>query len=228
MNPSIEERVLARTDEVLALDKPAGLPSTGRSLDDPDCVQFHVHRYLGKMAWALHQLDQHTSGVLLFALKKSAVAAWQDRWPRVEKRYLAMVHGAVDGDRVIDVPIAPIDGPGPRRVRVSDGSDGSDGKAASTELRVLSVAGPYSLVECLLQTGRTHQIRVHLEAIGHPLMGETVYTDIPCGHHPRPALHAHSVSTDQPPPLAEILAPLPADIRLLMERLGLSLPGEPS
>ena len=209
--------ILLQTEELLAINKPVGLPSTGRTLDDPESAQFVAQELVGAPLWALHQLDRDTSGVLLFARRKSAVAEWQARWPRLKKRYLAAVHGAFTGPRHVRLPIAPLKGPGPRRVSIAVDDDGL-AKSAHTEVHLLDNAGPYSLVECTLHTGRTHQIRVHLEAIGHPLIGEGVYTDIPCGFHPSPALHALS--------LDEITAPVPAELQALLKKMGLTLPTE--
>lgn len=213
--------ILIDTEELVAVNKPVGLPSTGRTTADPDSAQFKAQELLGAPLWALHQLDRDTSGVLLFVRRKSAVAEWQTRWKSLRKRYIAAVHGAFPEPRHIRLPIAPTKSSGLRRVEAD-----SAGKSAYTEVRPLDVAGPYSLVECTLHTGRTHQIRVHLEAIGHPLIGEGVYTDIPCGFHPGPALHALSVISFLPPPLDEVVAPLPQSFQALIEKMGLTLPEE--
>ena len=173
------------------------------------------------MVWALHQLDKNTSGVVLFARKKSAVERWQRRWAdgQLQKFYIALVHGSLPTPTVhVDAPIKRLSRRGYTQVVIDDA-----GKAATTELKQLSSCGPYSLVLARLLTGRTHQIRAHLQHVGCPLIGEKLYNSIPCAHHDRQALHAIALTTDQPPPLARIEAPFPDDLRTVASKLGIDL-----
>ena len=212
-----ELHILVDEDGVVAIDKPAGLESTGKDLDDPRAVQFRLARQLGKKVWAVHQLDKDTSGVLVFVRKKSLVAEWQRLLgaPRTRKRYFAIAHGRFEGERRrIEAPLA-YDAKA-RRWVVRAG-----GKVASTEVVLLAAADGASALEVILHTGRTHQARVHLAHLGHPLLGEARYRDPPCDAHPRHALHARRIE------LADgraITAPIPDDLAALAEQLGLRLP----
>lgn len=214
--------ILAVLDGLVVVDKPPGLPSTGRDLDDPDCAQHQVMLALGrrKPVWAVHQLDKDTSGLNLFVTRKRLVAEWSARLAsgrgREVKRYLAVCHGELSGERVVDAPIG--------RRRTPDGRTfpalREDGKAARTRLLPLVVGGGFSLVEARPATGRTHQVRLHLAAVGHPLVGEGMHRDPPCALHPRHALHAWALELG--PPEGRLEAPLPPDLRDLLERLGLA------
>lgn len=198
---------------VVVVNKPAGLESTGRTTDDPGGVQHHLQRRLGRRLWLVHQLDRETSGALIFVRKKALVAVWQERLRASTKRYLAIVRGAVAfGEQVVDGALA-YDREA-RRWRIAP-----DGKRARTELRVLEVGETTSLVEARIQTGRTHQIRVHLASLGHPLIGESRYRDPPCELHARHALHAWRIELEDPRRV--FVAPVPADLLALAERLGL-------
>lgn len=217
----IDIQPLVETDQILALNKPPGLPTTGRDLDDEDCLQYQVMAREGAMVWALHQLDKNTSGVVLFARKKSAVQRWQRRWTdgQIQKYYVALVHGSLSESPLrIEAPIKRLARPGYTEVAIAD-----DGKPAITEVKQLSSTGPYSLVIVRLLTGRTHQIRAHLQHVGCPLIGEKLYNSIPCAHHNRQALHAMAITTDQSAPLDCIKAPFPDDLRQLATRLGIDL-----
>lgn len=212
-SPSIA--VLHDDAGVVVVDKPAGLESTGKTLDDPRSVQHRLAAQLGKPVWAVHQLDRDTSGVLVFVRRRSLVAPWQDALKRGQKTYLAIVHGRVPWDRRrIDAPLRYSERA--RRWEVGEG-----GRSARSDVRVLSRAADASLVEVLLRTGRTHQARVHLAHLGHPLFGERRYREPPCTVHSRHALHAWRLT------LADgqrFEAPIPGDLQQLAEKLALSLP----
>ncbi len=213
--------ILAQTDTIVACDKPAGLSTTGHDLDDPNCLQYRLMEHFDQPVWALHQLDRHTSGVVLFSLKKSAVHPWQSDWREgVDKIYVALVHGVVSqATMTIDAPIRRInDDNAYTTVAVDEG-----GKRAVTDVARLSTGNHYSLILARLRTGRTHQIRAHLQHAGHPLIGEKKYNQIPCAHHDRQALHALAIWTDHAPPLDELVAPLADDLKQVASRLSIPL-----
>ncbi len=214
--------VLVETDEILAINKPAGLATTGRTLDDPDCLQYRAIDHAGQMVWALHQLDRDTSGVILFARHKRGVAEWQSMWnsTAIQKFYVALVHGSLpDQSMTVDAALRRLDRGSYTEVLVDD----EDGKPAKTRLWQLSTNGRYSLVLAKPITGRTHQVRVHLQYAGSPLIGEKRYNAIPCGHHHRHALHALAICTNQPAPLGRIEAPLADDLYRPAETLEIDL-----
>lgn len=206
--------VLHDTGGLIAVDKPAGLESTGRAVDDPGGVQHHLQTQLRRPLWLVHQLDRDTTGVLLFVRKRRLVAEWQARLRRAQKRYLALVHGTLEPvAATFDAPIGY--DRALRRWRVDP-----EGKPARTTARRLDAAGGVSLVEARIRTGRTHQVRVHLAQAGHPLVGERLHRDPPCELTGRQMLHAWRLEVDD----LSLEAPIPRDFADAMKRWGLGLP----
>lgn len=172
-------RVLHVDDHLLVLDKPAGLLSVpGRGADKADCLSARAQA-LYPDALIVHRLDMATSGLLLMArgadTQRRLSRAFAER--EVSKRYVAVVAGrleaaAADGWGVIDLPIAA-DWPN-RPLRIIDPERG---QPSVTRWRVLgagSAAGT-TRVELEPVTGRSHQLRVHLQALGHPILGDALY-----------------------------------------------------
>jgi 23S rRNA-/tRNA-specific pseudouridylate synthase len=203
--PDWRARILYDDARLLVVDKPPGWPSTGRTPDDPACVQGAYQALFGRPLWAPHQLDKDTSGVLVLARRKSAARELGERFARrqVRKRYAAIVHGVPERDALT------LDGP-------------VDGKAAFTRAFVVERADAFALVEARPRTGRTHQIRVHLADAGHPIVGEGQHKDPPCALHPRVALHAARLELDDE---RVFEAPLAPDLVDLWAELSRSPPG---
>jgi tRNA pseudouridine32 synthase/23S rRNA pseudouridine746 synthase len=210
--------VLHQDAQVVAVDKPAGrIVVPGRGAPERT-VREEAEALLGPL-WVVHRLDRGTSGVLLLARSAEAHRALCLRFERheVSKRYLALVRGAVPGDRRIDVPVAP----GRKgRMRAGEGLPGA--RPSETFVRPLVACGPSAtLVEAFPASGRTHQVRVHLAHAGHPLLVDPDYGDpgpwiAPVGgaRLDRTPLHAASLELLHPAtglPL-RIEAPLPEDI----------------
>jgi 23S rRNA pseudouridine1911/1915/1917 synthase len=237
-------RVLYEDAEIAVLDKPAGLivhPGAGRSTGT---LAHHLLDRYPEMAGVggpgrpgiVHRLDQGTSGVLVVARTPAAYQrlsrAFASR--EVHKLYLAIAYGAPSpAAGTIDAPIGrhPLER---KEMAVRPG-----GRPARTHYRTLAAAAGISLLELDLATGRTHQIRVHLKHIGHPLAGDPVYGEarwkgLPRAQQaalrdfPRPALHAWKLAFRHPAtdePLA-FEAPPPSDLVELWQRVtGGSLPG---
>lgn len=214
--------ILRVIDGLVVVNKPPGLPSTGRDLDDPECAQHQVALALGRpgRVWAVHQLDKDTSGLNLFVMRKGLVAPWAARLAsgggREVKRYLAVCHGELRSERRVDAAIGRRRGPDGKTFPALT----RDGKPARTRILPRSVGGGFSLVEARPETGRTHQVRLHLAALGHPLVGEAMHREPPCTLHPRHALHAWALELG--PPEGRLEAPLAADLVALLARLGLA------
>ncbi|MFT6400560.1 MAG: 23S rRNA-/tRNA-specific pseudouridylate synthase [Bradymonadia bacterium] len=204
----------------MVLNKPPLLPTAGRSLDDPDCLQFWLMMRHRRMVWAVHQLDADTTGVNVFVWKKTLVPVYQERmrFPNAQKSYLAIVHGdpAFDELRIAE-PLGYI-----KTEDFSGQGVVQSGKKSATQVTVLGRNGRHALVRARLETGRTHQVRVHLAHVGHPLVGEEWYRRPACTEHPRQALHAERVEFRDgiEPGLFE--APLTSDLLELVDRLGLA------
>jgi len=218
---AIPLRVLYEDDAVIAIDKPAGMVvHAGAGVHSGTLVNALLHRFdsLSQLGGDLrpgivHRLDCHTSGVLLVAKNDAAhqELARQFSSREVEKIYLALVQGIVKNDTGrIERPIArdPV-----RRTRMT--ARLGHGRAAWSEYRVLRRYAKSTLLEVRIGTGRTHQIRVHLSSIGHPVVGDTLY-----GAQAQPALggrfflHAHRVRFHSPATGKEVVveSPLPAEL----------------
>lgn len=192
-------RILLADTEVIAVDKPAGMPSVPARtpLDPPDVaavVRAENLVDLGPspaMLEAVHRLDRDTSGVMLLARTATARAALGRAFEAraVAKRYLALVEGLVDATGTIDMPLAD-DPLHPPRKRV----DATFGRRALTRWRRLGVAGAeaggWSLVELEPVTGRSHQLRAHLAWLGNPIVGDRLYGARSSAPDRRLALHA--------------------------------------
>ena len=188
--------VLFSDDTLVVIDKPAGLLAVpGRGEQLRDCVATRLRACFAD-ALVVHRLDQATSGLMLFArgaaAQRSLSRLFEAR--RVAKRYLALVDGLIDRDAgSIDLPLLA-DWPNRPRQQV----DIRRGKASLTHWRVLSrdVAARTTRVELEPVTGRSHQLRVHLLAIGHPIVGDALYA--PALAAPRLMLHACALALPHP------------------------------
>ena len=170
-------RILFEDKNVLVLDKPAGVAAHGGSGISHGAIELlrAARPELTDLS-LVHRLDRETSGCLVLAKRRSALRSLHAlfREGRVEKNYLALVAGDWQfGEQLIDAPLAVTHRRGgERHVIVS-----ADGKPARTRVRLSRACGAYSLLQCQPETGRTHQIRVHLADRGHPLVGDERYGD---------------------------------------------------
>jgi len=224
--------VLYEDADVVAIDKPAGMTvHAGAGVHSGTLVNALLHRFaeLSGVAGALrpgivHRLDRFTSGVLLVAKNDAAhrQLAAQFSGRQVEKVYLALVHGHVklESGR-IERPIAR----DPRhRTRMT--ARRAAGRAAWSEYRVLLRFEGFTLLEVRIGTGRTHQIRVHLSSIGHPVVGDTLY-GAPAKIEGQPVLgrfflHAHRIRFEQPSTREEVtvVSPLARELEAWIQGLA--------
>ena len=216
--------IVHQDPDLIVINKPAGLvvhPGAGNpegTLMNGLLAHAPELRQVPR-AGIVHRLDKDTSGLLVVAGNVSAQAnlAAQLAARTVKRRYLALVQGDPPGSGTIDAPI----GRDPKlrtRMMVSQ-----RGKEARTRYRVLERFGHCALVECSLDTGRTHQIRVHFQHIRHPLVGDPVYRrgTRHAVAFPRQALHAAELELVHPRSGKRVgwSAPLPADMKQLLARL---------
>lgn len=227
--------------DVVVVEKPAGLTTVRHAGEAAEFGQ-RGQRYLpGTLAdmlpsliagrvpgspgrlYPVHRIDRETSGLVVFARHPGAERelSRQFREHTVERRYLALVRGRAHAAR-IESNLVEDRGDGRR------GSVPGPGKRAVTHVHPLEMFGECSLVQCRLETGRTHQVRIHLAEAGTPLCGERVY-DRPLHGTPhpdhsgatRPLLHAATLGFEHPASHKQVHwdCPLPADFREVLERL---------
>jgi 23S rRNA pseudouridine1911/1915/1917 synthase len=166
--------LLYRDEHLLAVAKPRGLPSIPHGGLFLTHTLVHQVRRRWPEATPLHRLGRGTSGLLLLArtphARRRVTAAWREG--RVEKCYRALVHGMPDKEAfTVDTPIGPV--PHPRLGRVHAAT--TAGKPSVSHVRRLAAKDGQALVEVSIPTGRPHQIRIHLAAAGHPLVGDLLY-----------------------------------------------------
>ncbi len=216
---AILDRVLFEDKRLLVVDKPAGLAVHGGSGISHGVIELlrAARPDLRDLSLA-HRLDRETSGCLVIARKRSALRALHEKFRQgvVEKNYLALVVGDWQlGEQLIDEPLRVTHRKGgERHVIVS-----ADGKPAQTGVRLSRSYGKFSLVQCSPRTGRTHQIRVHLQSVGFPIAGDDRYGDEDANRRlkalglPRLFLHAQSIAfPDEHGNELHFTAPLPDDL----------------
>jgi 23S rRNA pseudouridine1911/1915/1917 synthase len=226
---SIGLTVVFEDASVIVIDKPAGLvvhPGTGNWQGTMLNALLHRAPELARIprAGIVHRLDKDTSGLLVVArtLEAQTDLVRQLQARTVKRDYLALVYGAIENAGEIEAPI----GRDPRartRMAVTPG-----GKPALTRYRVLERFEGATLLECSLSTGRTHQIRVHLHSLGHPIVGDPVYRlsgrrrgESAIDAFGRQALHALRLAFVHPASgrLVSFESPLPEDMRELIASL---------
>ncbi len=238
----LELEILYRDEGVLCVDKPPGIPVIPDRRHRTETAVEICRRMLGdgpNSPKPVHRIDKYTSGVLMLALKKEFVQPLGDLFAdkRISKTYLAFVRGNVlPGERIIDAPI----GPDARRVSRMVVNPTKKGKSAVTRIAPLVAWRDYSLVEARPETGRTHQIRVHLAHIKHPILCDSLYgggdvfhlSTIKPDYHvgrgkrerpllKRQALHAAELTFESPATgkVVRVKSPLPEDLAILKKKL---------
>lgn len=239
--------ILHRGADYLVVAKPAHLPMHA---DGPFIRNTLVHllgQVAGHRVTLVHRLDRETSGVVLVASTAAAARRLAPRFEsgQAQKVYLAVVQGHLSAPQTCAAAIgrAPASTIALRR---TGAADALEPQAAVTEFEPLAAAGDHTLVLCRPRTGRTHQIRVHLEAIGHPILGDKLYgrpdadylafvqavkrsgdpRAVPSGQPDRQLLHAWRLTlpVGEGPEPSAFVAPVPLDFAAWCTRLGLAIP----
>ena len=225
--PPREFEVAFEDDALLVIVKPAGVAVHGGSgISFGVIEQLRAQRPQARLLELVHRLDRETSGLLIVAKRRSALTGLQDmmRAGKVEKRYFAMTAGRwLNTLQHIRQPLLKYLTPeGERRVCVNH-----EGKLSHSIVRLVARWPEYSLVEVELKTGRTHQIRVHMQSAGFPLLGDDKYGDFAHNKQlaraglPRMFLHAAKLSFTHPltGELIALEAPLPTDLNNFVHSL---------
>jgi len=212
--------IIYKDDHIIVVNKPAGIPvlPDGWDKDAPYLVKM-LEKEHGKV-FIVHRLDKITSGVMIFALDKESHRALNMQFENreVDKVYHAIVEGDPNwNENVAKHPLRANVG-NKHRTAVDD----RKGKPSETRFRILKRYQDAALVEAQPMTGRTHQIRVHAYALGHPLMGDVLYNGLETDIITRPALHAYSLTITHPETNERMTfkSEHPEDFASALERLG--------
>lgn len=228
--------VLFEDEWLMAINKPSGMAvHTGSGIRGGTLVDY-VRAYLGPKATRngfsaspAHRLDRETSGVILVAKRRPAMVHFTEVFTegRAKKRYLTLVKGRLPKDQgTIDLPLAEH-----QQTAASKARRGVNLQEAVTRYRVLGHTSACSLLECVIETGRTHQIRRHLAAIGHPVAGDRKYGDFSFNREAKTRwglkrlfLHAERIEFPHPQGGRRVVleAPLPAELAEVLRRAGIA------
>ncbi|HYN43828.1 MAG TPA: RluA family pseudouridine synthase [Thermoanaerobaculia bacterium] len=220
--------ILYQDDDSVAVVKPAGLLTHPTEAKEKDTLLSRVSTWAARVGKGrayvgiVHRLDKETSGALVFARTRKGLVSLQAqlRAHTVDRRYVALVEGNLEGDKgTFEWPILE---EGERRKRVA--REGETGIKAITDWKVLERLGIATLVEARLRTGRTHQIRIHFSHAGHTLVGDQVYRDPKKPPFPIPfkrqALHAGHLGWEKPDGgKVSVTTPPPKDFEELLAAL---------
>ncbi len=213
---SIELPILYQDDDVLVINKPAGVIShaRGKYWIEPSVASFirQLTNQPGDRAGIVHRLDRATSGVMIGAKTVKAMVFLQKQFAdrQVQKTYVAVIVGQLEpAEAIIDMPIER-NPKMPSTFRV-----GPNGKPAQTAYKVIKTSEQYSQVQLQPKTGRTHQLRVHLANQGHPIVGDILYDGEPAD---RLMLHAYKLELKLPDGSSHSFeAPLPAEFKTYVD-----------
>jgi 23S rRNA pseudouridine1911/1915/1917 synthase len=215
--PQIDLPIIYEDDDCMVINKPVGLLTHSKGAFNPEptiatFIASKVPGLEGDRAGIVHRLDRATSGVIICAKNPEALSWLQKQFAqrRTKKTYNAVIKGTLEPKQaIIDMPIER-NPKSPKQFRV-----GKSGKSAQTAYAVKKSKGSFSLLELKPVTGRTHQIRVHLKQVGHPIVGDILYGG---KEYDRLMLHAYSLELTLPSRERKVFtAPLPKEFSAIMK-----------
>lgn len=236
----MQPQIVYEDSNFLVINKPAGLITHQKNLEDkqPSIVDWVVTNYpklkdVGEpfiasgspvsRAGIVHRLDKDTSGLMIIAKNDNAFFYFKNLFQtkKIKKHYLALVHGQLKEPRgIISSPLGRI---GMKRTTKIIGKKLIDKKEAETEYQTVKKFSDFTLLELMPKTGRTHQLRVHLNSIGHPIAGDMVYgfKKLPApGELKRLFLHAYKLEFPTPDSKSLVLeADLPEDLQKVLNSI---------
>ena len=194
--PDVPLAILHHDSALLVVNKPAGLLSVpGKDPGKEDCLIDRLRRVFPEVL-LVHRLDCDTSGVMVFALTKAAQGNLGQQFEKrqTKKVYVARLSGLLEPkEGTVDLPLC-VDWPNRPRQHVNH----EQGKPAQTDWRVIRHDGKTTRVRLMPLTGRSHQLRVHMLALGHPILGDQIYAPDTVATHPRLHLHAYTLGLHHP------------------------------
>jgi 23S rRNA pseudouridine1911/1915/1917 synthase len=220
--PLIELPVLYEDENCIVINKPSGILTHSKGAYNPEgtvatFIEPRLDGLKGDRAGIVHRLDRATSGIIVCAKNQDALSYLQKQFSKrnVKKTYHAIVSGHMkENEAIIDMPIER-NPKNPKTFRA-----GMGGKPAVTYYRIIQSIGPYDVLELQPHTGRTHQLRVHLSKLGHPIVGDTFYDGEKAN---RLMLHASSIEITIPTGSRKSFeSPLPDDFNSFIEDLRAS------
>lgn len=211
--------IVYEDEDILVVNKPANTP-IHPSINNYDnslangLVHYYQKQNLPFVFRCVNRLDRDTTGLVLLAknMYSSCILSEMVRNREIHREYLAIVEGKLEESGIIDAPIGRKDGS-----IIERSIDYENGQSAITHFTLLEYKNSFSLASIILETGRTHQIRVHMKHIGHPLPGDFIYNPN-FTHIGRQALHSHKLTFHHPITKEEMtfVAPLPLDMKMLL------------
>lgn len=211
--------ILYEDESLLILNKPAGIPVHPSMEHYTDSLSNGVKYYFEQISLKrkirpVNRLDRNTSGIVIFAKNQyiQECLIKQMKTDEFKKEYLALVNGSLSKkEQIILAPISR------KENSIIERCVAANGSKAITIVELLKNFDKYSLIKCILKTGRTHQIRVHMQFIKHPILGDTLY-GVPSDLINRQALHAYKICFIHPitKEKINIIAELPEDIKKLI------------
>jgi tRNA pseudouridine32 synthase/23S rRNA pseudouridine746 synthase len=206
--PDVPLRILHEDAAIIVLDKPAGLLTVpGKLANRQDCLITRLQAARWD-ALTVHRLDCDTSGVIIFARTKQAQGFLGQEFEqrRAEKTYVARLKGRLEPDSgTVDLPLGSDWDYRPRQK-----VDPVHGRPAQTDWQVIDRSATETRVRLTPHTGRSHQLRVHMLALGHPILGDQIYAPETTPDHPRLMLHAESLALHHPATGARMVFTAPA------------------
>lgn len=233
-NPELSVKVIFEDDQVLFIDKPAGMQvhPAGRHQEDTlaNWLVTHVSALQDMEGDAsrpgiVHRLDRETSGIMVVAKTKESLAALKELFQmrQVEKTYVALVSGHLsEQEGIIDAPLVRRKASLKRSIATKRQREAGESRPAATAYQVIARASSFDVLRAVPKTGRTHQIRVHLASLGHPVLGDKLYAFKDArrdtAHFPkRHMLHAHRLKFELFGRKYDFSTPLPEDFRNLLK-----------
>jgi RluA family pseudouridine synthase len=212
-------KIIHSDEQILVINKPANLPVLPEGWDkDAPCLVKMLEEQYGRV-WVVHRIDKVTSGILLVARNAQAHRTLSIQFEKheMEKKYHAIVVGIPKWDEKTAKHPLRVNVGHRHRTIVDDKS----GVSSETRFKILKRGESSALVEAMPITGRTHQIRVHLFALGHPLLGDSLYSAPETNLITRPALHAYSLTITHPESNQRVtfLAPHPKDFEDALKKI---------
>ncbi|MFN8383563.1 MAG: RluA family pseudouridine synthase [Anaerolineales bacterium] len=206
-------QILHKDDSILIVNKPAGISVLPEGWDkEATYLVKTLEEQYGKI-WVVHRIDKVTSGIIIFALTAEAHRSLNIQFEKhqVEKTYHALLNGTPKWEEKTTKFPLRVNVGHKHRTMVDD----KNGVRSETRFKILKRYPSSVLVEAMPMTGRTHQIRVHAFALGHPLLGDTLYSAPETDVIPRPALHAYSIKFIHPTTNEEMIfqAEYPEDFK---------------